>query len=176
MLVWWSACIKDSWGVVLGSETANVASERPRAWVWPRVQYERAHFKNWTLKRAVGLSQHKKDGLAGRPANSSNCGRDEPAAAEGQLCTGTTGGRYQSGLGSRFPARWYRFDPELRTSFASRASAAPFAARQAAMHAGCMPASLCQSLPVPASPFRRAGMSPANAGEREPCQIVARSM
>jgi hypothetical protein len=50
------------------------------------------------------------------------CGRDEPAVAEGQLCTGTTGGGRRSGLGSRFPARWYRFDPELCTSFASKAA------------------------------------------------------
>lgn len=52
--------------------------------------------------------------------------RDEPAAADGQLCTGTgttarrwRGGR-QRGLGSRLPDHWNRFDPELRTSIASK--------------------------------------------------------
>lgn len=33
--------LTDSWSLVLGSETANVAPEGPRAWVWPRIQHKR---------------------------------------------------------------------------------------------------------------------------------------
>jgi hypothetical protein len=94
-------------------------------------------------RNAVDVSQQQNNSGDGRPASSSDCGRDEPGVAEGQLCTGTTGGGRQSGLGSRFPARWYRFDPELRTSFASRTALVPFAARWAEMHVGgeCLPVS-----------------------------------
>jgi hypothetical protein len=98
------------------------------------------------------------------------CGRDEPAVAEGQLCTGTTGGGRRSGLGSRFPARWYRFDPELCTSFASKAALprSPPGGPKCALGEDA-----CQFLPVSAA-LRHAPGQSRRQGRGSAC--VARSM
>lgn len=75
---------------------------------------------------AVSRQQDRMESSAGWAVQRTSAfRRDEPAAADGQLCTGTgttarrwRGGR-QRGLGSRLPDHWNRFDPELRTSIAS---------------------------------------------------------
>lgn len=76
---------------------------------------------------AVSRQQDRMESSAGWAVQRTSAfRRDEPAAADGQLCTGTgttarrwRGGR-QRGLGSRLPDHWNRFDPELRTSIASK--------------------------------------------------------
>lgn len=101
------------------------------------------------LRQGTSMCRDNRTYLSSAVQRTSACGRDEPAVAEGQLCTGTTGGGRQSGLGSRFPARWYRLDPELSTSFASKAALprSPLGGPKCALGEDA-----CQFLPVFAAP------------------------
>ena len=116
--------------------------------------------RNRNLRRVAAGQQNRMESSAGWAVQRTPAfRRDEPAAADGQLCTGTgttarrwRGGR-QRGLGSRLPDHWNRFDPELlRTSIASKPPrcqpAPPLAVYQASLHT---PTSICTvNMPVAA--------------------------